>query len=252
MAELAEAKSFLREHHVETVTWHHVLNNTTSTKPKEHGGPVVPAISKLKQFEPYGSGSANPMIRCTLKLPNSFIKDDGKVLEVEGVGATDTEASEDACCGAMVKLLCAEPGNVVLRPGHWKIPAAELIGGLLKITSNDQTGIEHQPLAVRSGRGGPPAETLTGDDNRKAVDQIIRRCLETHDGYFDPAWISSKRYGVQPGELTPWKKLNSLHGKREISSFVSQHPDFQYRGHGPSGMIISWAAAGQHHQAEPG
>ena len=207
MAEFDVLKTFLKEQHVASVTWHHLLNNTTSTKPKEHGGPVVPAISKLKQFEPYGSGSANPMIRCTLKLRNSFIKDDGKVLEVEGVGATETEESEDACCGAMVKLLRAEPGNVVLRPGHWKIPATELIGGLLKITSNDQTGIEHQPLAVRSGRGGPPVETLTGDDNRKAVDQVIRRCLETHDGSFDPAWISSKRYGVQPGELTPWQKI---------------------------------------------
>ena len=158
MAELAEAKPFLREHDVETVTWHHVLNNTTSTKPKEHGGPVVPAISNCKQFESYGSGSTNPMVRCILKLPNSFIKGDGKVLEVEGVGVTEKEASEDALCGAMVKLLRAEPGNVLLRPGHWKIPAAELIAGLLKITGDVQRGIEHQPLAVRSGRGGPPVK----------------------------------------------------------------------------------------------
>ena len=119
------------------------------------------------------------MRRCILKLPNSFSKDDGKVLEVDGVGATDDEASEDACCGAMVKLLRAEPGNVVLRPAHWKIPAKELIAELLKITGDDQTGIEHQPLAVRSGRGGPPAETLTEDDKRKAVDEVIRRSLET-------------------------------------------------------------------------
>ena len=101
MAELAEAKAFLREHHVETVTWHHVLNNTTSTKPKEHGGPVVPAVSNFKQFESLGSGCANPMVRCILKLPNSLIEGDGKVLQVEGVGATEKEASEDACCGAM-------------------------------------------------------------------------------------------------------------------------------------------------------
>ena len=80
---------------------------------------------------------------------------------------------------------------------------------------------------MRSGRGGPPAETLTGDDNRKAVDQVIRRCLETHDGAFDPARISSERYGMQPGELLPWEKLNSLLGKGELRSFVEQHPDFQ-------------------------
>ena len=146
MAELTEAKAFLREHHVETVTWHHVLNNATSTKPKEHGGPVVPSIYKLKQFEPYGSGSAVPMVRCVLKLPNSFVKGDGKVLEVEGVGVTMTESSEDACCGAMVKLLSAEPSSLLLRLGHWKIPAAELIAGLVKITGDDQTGTGHQPF----------------------------------------------------------------------------------------------------------
>ena len=258
MAELAEAESFLQEHHVKTTTWHLVLNNTTSTKPKDHGGPVVPAISKLKQYETCGSGSASPMVRCILRLPNSFVKGDGKVLEVEGLGATQNEASEDACCGAMVKLLRAEPGNVLLRRGHWTIPAAELIKGLLKITGEEQSGTEHQPLVVRRGRGGPPVETLTGDDNKKAVEEVIRRCLESHGVAFDPAMISRQRYGLQPGEVPPWETLHSLLGKGELLQFVSQHPDFQYSQDGPKGMFITWAtcnaqgaSAGHQDQALP-
>ena len=109
MVDLEQAKAFLKAHHVKSITWHHVLNNTTSTRPKTHGGKVVRSVTDHKHFEAQGAGSATPMIRCTLRLPNSFAPDDGKVLEVTGVGTTRDDASEDACCGAMVQLCCAEP-----------------------------------------------------------------------------------------------------------------------------------------------
>ncbi len=81
MAEFDLAKTFLKEHHLETVKWHSVLNNTASTKPKNCSGPVVASISKLKRFEPCGASFANPMVRCILRLPNSFVAGDGKELK---------------------------------------------------------------------------------------------------------------------------------------------------------------------------
>ncbi len=108
------------------------------------------------------------------------------------------------------------------------------------------------------GRGGPSGETSTEEGSRKAVEEDIRRCLETHDGSFDPANVSRKRYGLQPDETPPWEKLNALLGKEQLRDFVTQHSDFRYTQHGPKGMRITWAtrhapgaSAGHQDQALP-
>ena len=242
MVDFDQAKTFLKDHRVKSVTWHFVLNNTTSTRPKALGGKVVQSLNDHKHFESHGAGFATPMTRCALRLPNSFAADDGKVLEVIGFGATRDEASEDACCGAMVKLLCAEPSNVVLRPAHWNIAISELLKRFLAITGQGQADTEHQPLAVPIRRAVPTDETLTADQKKQAVEEVIRRCLETHGGAFDPSRISSKRYGLQPHEQAPWFILDSLLGKGELRTFVTQHPAFTYHAHGPNGMVITWAS----------
>ena len=55
--------------------------------------------------------------------------------------------------------------------------------------------------------------------------------------------ISSKRYGVDPGQEAPRMVLYSLLNKGDLRSFVDQHPEFTYRAHGLKGMIITWADA---------
>ena len=102
MAKFDVLKTFLKEQHIASVKGHHVLNNTTSTRPKSHGGPVVPSISKRKQYEQCGAGFATPMQRCVLRLPHSFNAGDGKVVEIVGIGRTQKEASEEACLGIML------------------------------------------------------------------------------------------------------------------------------------------------------
>ena len=86
MMDIELAKAFLKEHHVATTSWHHVLNNTTRARPNAHGGKVVHSLTDHKQFEAQGESSATPMIRCTLRLPNIFAAGDGKVLEITGIG----------------------------------------------------------------------------------------------------------------------------------------------------------------------
>ena len=102
MAEFDVLKTFLKEQHIVSVTWHHVLNNTTSTRPNSHGGPVALSISKLKQYEQCGTNFATPMQRCVLRLPHSFNAGDGKVVEIAGIGRTQKEASEEACLVIML------------------------------------------------------------------------------------------------------------------------------------------------------
>ena len=143
MAKFDVLKTFLKEQHTVSVTWHHVFNNTTSTRPKSHGGPVVPSITDLKQYEQCGASFATPMQRCVLRLPHSFNAGDGKVVEIAGIGRTQKEASEEACLGIMVKLLSAEPHNVLLRPAHWKVPTAQLLAQVQQMTAKETQGTEH-------------------------------------------------------------------------------------------------------------
>ena len=105
MAEFDVLKTFLKEQHVASVTWHHALNNTTSTRPKSHGGPVVPSITDLKQYEQCGASFATPMQRCVLRLPQNFDAGgggDGTVMEIVGIGTARQEASEEARVGIML------------------------------------------------------------------------------------------------------------------------------------------------------
>ena len=151
-ADLEVVKRFLQEQHVASVTRHLVLNNTTSTRPKLRGGPVVHSISKLKQFDMTGAGSATPMHRCILRLPHSFAAIDGKEVEAIGCGATQQEADGAACCEAMAKLLCAEPFNVVLHQCHWKMSTIALVEEVLRITGRQVPTLEPQLLAVPPSR----------------------------------------------------------------------------------------------------
>jgi hypothetical protein len=240
MVDVEKAKAFLKEHHVKSVTWHHVLNNTTSTRPKTHGGKVVRSLTDHKHYEAQGAGFATPMMRCTIRLPNSFAPDDRTVFEVTGAGPTRDAASEDACCGAMVQLLCAEPNNVVLRPAHWTIPIGAILTQFLEQFGDLQPGTLHQPLAVHRPRGDPAVKIDMDDQKKQAVEEILRRCLNTHDGAFDPSVISRKRYGLE--DDAPWVVLDSLLNKGDLRTFVEQHTEFAWRPHGPKGMIITWAS----------
>ena len=73
------------------------------------------------------------------------------------------------------------------------------------------------------------------------VEQIVRRCLETHDGAFDPSLISRKKYGTGPNETAPWHQLDSLLDKGKFRNFIEQHRDFQITKSETKSMIVTWA-----------
>jgi len=268
MENLEGVKGFLQSQKAADVSWHTVLNNTTTTRPKSRGGPVVSALTKLKHFDmiPAGTeGFVTPMHRCVLLLPHSFTAFDDKKVEAIGYGQNAKEASEAACCDALVKLLCAEPYNVVLHRTHWNLPTNALQDEVNRLTNEHQPLVappprelgeatihtehivEHQPLVV------PPSRPLEEASRLSLVGQVVRRCLETHDGKFDPARISSRRYDAQSNEAAPWKVLETALKKGELRGFIEEHPDFQWIPNGPKGMLITWAtrrepAAGADHK----
>jgi len=242
---LLRVKAYLREKHVDHITWHITLNNTMTTRPKMHGGSVVPSITQAKQFrrsvEP---GSASQCWECTLRLPCTFSSADDKELVAVGHGVTKDEASEDVCCTAMAKLFCADASNIVLRPKHWNVSLPALLEGLCEVMDFGGAGVAHQPLAVhvRPAGGGEMGAAMTPEQKTEAVAVVIRACLEGHGGSFDPSRIARKWVQLPDQEKHPWRILDDLLLPGELRDFIDAHPEFQWRPNSDGkGMIISWA-----------
>ena len=205
----------------------------------------------MQKFEQtlYGApGSDSATWRCILVLPNSFAPDDGRVLEATGEGGTREEASENACRQAFAQLLLEDPSHVVLRPKHWTISPAALLEGLL--------GTQHQALPVhvpaRVGETGAEAASLSEDQVRERVTDIIKQCLNAHGGSFDPSRIRHKNLGLSPSDERMYSRLNKLLQPGQLREFVDGHPEFEWHQKGPRGMVVTWAEAAASAPSAPG
>ena len=75
--------------HRGNIQWYTTLNNSTSTRPKDHGGINVQSMGKLRSFQSLAGGR----FACTLSLP--YMTAAGRVkLEARGEGNDKGAASE--------------------------------------------------------------------------------------------------------------------------------------------------------------
>ena len=104
----------------------------------------------------------------------------------------------------------------------------------------------HVPIRLAEGNSAE-AEGLSPQQIEEKVAEILRLCLETHGGQFDPSAISHKTAGLTAKEECLYSRLNKLLAPGQLSAFVNKHPEFVWMtkkyGRGPSGMIITWATA---------
>ena len=185
-------EAYLQQNRVQHISWHLVLNNHASTRPKAHGGQIVPAITKCKTYSAPGPASA--VWECTLDLPHSFAAGDGLRVQTNGQGASTDEASEVVCLRAVAHLISARPSRFLLRPKHWAVTPQELLAHLPGADAGHQALPVHIPARLRDAG----KEATTPDADARTV-ALVRRCLHAHGGEFDPSWISSKLMGVDPG-----------------------------------------------------
>jgi hypothetical protein len=111
------------------ISWHDVLESH-ACPPEMFGNRLCASLTACKKFDLFGS-----MHRCRLVLPNSYVLDDGKVVEAEEISPDKQTADEDACF-TVFALLCADPdglAHVVFRPGHWNLPRNYLIDNISRI-----------------------------------------------------------------------------------------------------------------------
>ena len=151
---------------------------------------VQGAVTACKTYTQAAPGSASAPWRCALDLPNSFLPGDGHPLQVVCQGATAVEASEHACRLAFAQLLLRNPSQVILRPSHWNVSPDALLAQL--------PGIDrvHQALPVhtrpRARVSGAAVATMESSERDAAVSDVMRKCLRTYGGRFDPSCAALK------------------------------------------------------------
>ena len=115
-------------------------------------------------------------------------------------------------------------------------------------------GVEpgHQALPVhvpsRLGEANSAqAERLSPQEIDEKVAEILRLCLNSHGGQFDPSAINHKTAGLKADDQRLYARLNKLLPPGQLSTFVEKHPEFAWMpknpGRKPPGMIITWATA---------
>ena len=229
-----EVEAYLQQHRVQHISWHTVLNNHASTRPKTHGGQIVPSITECKTYSAPGPASA--VWECTLDLPHSFAAGDGLRVQTNGQGASKDEASEVACLRAVAHLISASPSQFLLRPKHWAVSPQELLAHLPGADAGHQALPVHIPARLRAA--GEEATTPDADARMVA---LVRRCLDAHGGEFDPSRISSKLMGLHPDEERVYSTFNKLLVPGGMKAFIESHPEFSWRPKENKGMRITWA-----------
>ena len=77
---LLEVEQYIDCYRKPNVPWRITFDNTTSTRPKDYGGPVVSSVRHLMKCNKDGNGKWV----CRFQLPNSFSRADGRRLNAEG------------------------------------------------------------------------------------------------------------------------------------------------------------------------
>jgi hypothetical protein len=248
---LEEVRAYLARSKVEHIRWHTVLNNHASTRPKIHGGALCASVSACKRHTKERSpGSAGEVHKCHLELPNSFAPDDCQILGVEGSGGTKREADENACLAALTHLFSTCSRDMVLRPIHWNVTLDALVGHVGELVHRSGGGDvgtsagTYEALPVNQRR--PSAYAGEGSEaSRERAAELIRLCLKTHGGTFDPSRIrqASIVQEAGPQEEPVYAQLDKLLPSGGLRAFVEQHPEFHWK---PSGgrpgipSVISW------------
>ena len=204
MMTLDAMMDMIGRHRQSHVSWHVILNNHASTRPTGLGGPLCKSVTGCRTFQ-----VIQGRFMCTLRIPNSFRKDDGIVLETTVSGDTQADAVNKVCQTAVAMLLCSEPGQVVLRAKHWNVSPQDL-----RVKVNE---IRH------------PA-------GNEQVADLIRLWLRTDGDSLNPPNICQ-------GEKV-FSVLNNLLPSGSLRDYIEQHPEFQWKEEGDNGMMISWAEPG--------
>ena len=228
--------------HRGNIQWYNTLNNSTSTRPKDHGGIVVKSMGKLRKFQPLADGR----VACTLSLP--YVTATGRSeLQARGEGNAQEAASEECCKRMVAKMLAADPRGFTLREKHWTVDISEVVRQVNAVLLQP---LEH-PVALppnRRGATGPNGGGLRGremdrEERDAEVYACIWRILASHGGKFNPARIAHHKFAAgATGVQKAYVQLDELLARQELWDWVQASDAFDCVRDGNS-MVVSWAAS---------
>ena len=127
----------------------------------------------------------------------------------------------------------------VLRPGHWKVNLQDLLAAMPGLVRGHQALPVHVPSRLLDANSARE-QGLSPEEIDEKVAEILRQCLDTHSGQFDPSWISHKKSGLKPDDerLYSRSRLNKLLAPGQLKSFVNKHPEFTCTTR-PSQVIVA-------------
>ena len=231
----------LQRHLLETFSWQTVLDNTITTRPKEHGGPVVQSISDRIKFSRV---SSDWTCQLDLPLPPTFaikvLAMPADQVQATATAPTKKEAQNRASRKMFALLLLADPGWVMMHTSHWKIPPQQLIDNMPG--GNQQRQVLPARLPRVHGDPAAAAAGLTSQEVDARVENILRRCLDAYGGLFDPSDIDHDKVGLGPEDEPVHQQLHSLIGPGQLRSVIGRLPGISWRFRHPdsksSAMIV--------------
>ena len=236
-----EVEEHLQRHLVGSLSWQTVLDNTITTRPKEHGGPVVQSISDHMTCSRESS-----VWTCSFSLPfpPTFAIKVSPLpehwVQVTASAPKKKEAECLACRKMFAILLLADPGWVTMHNGHWKLLPQQLINDMPYGNQQRQA----LPAPVRRVHGEPAAAAigLTHLEVDARVNTILRRCLDAYGGQFDPSDIDHDKVGLGPDDEPIHQQLHSLIGPGQLRSVIDRLQGvawkFRHPGSKSSAMIV--------------
>ena len=134
------------------------------------------------------------------------------------------------------------PGQVLLRPAHWKIPIEDLLGNMPDSVPPHQALPVHVNAKRARMDGEAAAERLSDPPDvwEGRVVGLLREILNCHGGSFDPSDISHKAMGRRAKSARVYEELNRLLNPNELKPFVEQHPKFAWHYNSKKRMVITW------------
>jgi len=222
---LTAVENYLKEQH-QWGSWHNILNNTTSTRPKRCGGPTFQSLAALKQTTVVTPGFHT----CIICLPCSFVAGDGEEFAVSATATSPEEAGEAACLCAFATLLVKDASKVLLRQTHWRCAVSEVVAMISTIT-----GDMRQPLTAHVADGTRPS-SQSGCANEKDVLDLLRAILQNEGGIADPSRLRLDEMLDHALTLCakPYLRLDEMLMRGTLRQFLQAHSEeFEVLPHGP-------------------
>ena len=238
MNEAKRLATMLDGYKVSNMSWHLILNNTTSTRPKKCGGPTISSLKDCTSFHNVGDLKASPQALpgldeypeawwCgALKLPNSFEMGDGRILRVTAAAMKRPDADEKVCLLAFTHLLLRGPTLVLLRPTHWRVDVTSIRQAAAAISGAQPPGLASasMPASAPPSRSQkalmwyePPAPGGEQERDELICTILTELICNSPGGLVYPSDI--KRGG--------WRPLRQYLPRGELPNFISEHNQFE-------------------------